>query len=45
MLTRSGSAALAPEFAACYAELAAVGLPINLVVPYDDVEGPLCLLF
>jgi 5-methyltetrahydropteroyltriglutamate--homocysteine methyltransferase len=38
ILTRSGSSALAPEFAACYAELAAVGLPINLVVPYDDVE-------
>lgn len=41
ILTRSGSAALAAEFASCYAELAAVGLPINLVIPYDDVEGPL----
>lgn len=40
ILTRSGSAALAAEFGACYAALAAVGLPINLVVPYDDVEGP-----
>lgn len=40
ILTRSGSAALAAEFEGCYAQLAAVGLPINLVVPYGDVEGP-----
>ncbi|EFN57923.1 hypothetical protein CHLNCDRAFT_141995 [Chlorella variabilis] len=36
ILTMSGSEGLAADCAACYAELAAVGLPINIVVAYDD---------
>lgn len=39
ILTMSGSEGLAADCAACYAELAAVGLPINIVVAYDDVPG------
>ena len=40
ILTLSGSEGLAAGCAGAYDALAAVGLPINLVVPYDDVpEG------
>lgn len=39
ILTHSGAAELEGDFQACYAELAAVGVPINLVVCYDDVTG------
>lgn len=35
ILTLSGSEALQGEFRACYAALAAEGLPIDLVVPYE----------
>lgn len=39
ILTLSGSEALEGEAAACYALLAAQGVPLNVVVPYDDVPG------
>ncbi|PSC76117.1 5-methyltetrahydropteroyltriglutamate-homoc ysteine s-methyltransferase isoform A [Micractinium conductrix] len=39
-LTKSSAEGLAADCAACYGQLAAAGVPINLVVPYDDVaEG------
>lgn len=39
VLTLSGSEELGPDCSACYAQLAAVGLPINVVVQFDDVPG------
>lgn len=39
ILALSGSEALGPDCRACYAWLAGAGVPINLVVPYDDVPG------
>lgn len=39
ILTLSGSEELAADCSAAYRELAAVGLPINIVIPYDDVPG------
>ena len=39
ILTRSGSEELAADFESCYAVLAAAGVPLNLVVPYDDVPA------
>jgi hypothetical protein len=50
ILTLTGSEALKEEAGACYACLAAEGVPLNVVVPYDDVPGqrprstPACLL-
>jgi hypothetical protein len=47
VLTLSGSEELTAGAAACYAALAAEGVPINIVVPYDDVPGalPMCSCF
>ena len=39
ILTRDEGATLEADFGACYAELAGAGVPINLVVYYDDVSG------
>ena len=37
ILTLSGAADLKADFAAAFAAFAEVGVPINLVVPYDDI--------
>ena len=39
ILTLDGSASLRSDFEECYNQLAAVGVPLNLVVCYDDVPG------
>nr|BAU71146.1 METE; cobalamin-independent methionine synthase [Parachlorella kessleri] len=38
ILTRDDGATLEADFGACYASLAGAGVPINLVVYYDDVS-------
>lgn len=39
ILTLEHAAGLQADFQACYAKLAAAGVPIHVVVPYDDVAS------